>query len=81
MAIRGDEGGPTTEDEDGVRCAIRRQVPVVLVGNRDGASYAGWTKSEVEATDADLLDKAAAAAQAGLRPPSCSRPATRCATC
>ncbi|HEY5155310.1 MAG TPA: hypothetical protein VIJ47_11285 [Acidimicrobiales bacterium] len=66
MAVRGDEGGPTTEDEDGVRCAIRRNVPVVLVGNRDGASYAGWTKSEARETDVDLMDKTAEAAKAGF---------------
>ena len=68
MAIRGDEGGPTTEDEDGVRCAIRRQVPVMLVGNRDGASYAGWTKGEADPDDDDLLAKAAAAVEAGFDP-------------
>ncbi len=68
MAIRGDEGGPTTEDEDGVRCAIRRQVPVMLVGNRDGASYAGWTKAEADPDDTELLAKAAAAVQAGFDP-------------
>lgn len=66
LAVRGEHGGPTTEAEDGVRCAIRRRVPVVLVGSRDGASYAGWVTDAAEATDPDLLDRTADAARAGF---------------
>jgi hypothetical protein len=66
MAVRGDQGGPMTEDEGGVRCAIRRHVPVVLVGSRDGASYAGWTDRQVSTANDELVAEAVEAAHAGF---------------
>ncbi len=53
LSMRG-EGGPTTEMETGVRCAIRQHIPVMVIGNPAGASYAEWVSDVVEAGDPDL---------------------------
>ena len=66
VAARGADGGPTTEDEAGVRCAVQRRVPVVLVGNRAGASFAGWEATTSDGGPAELLDRVEWAARAGF---------------
>jgi len=66
LAVRGDGGGPTTERETGVRCALRQQVPLMVLGSSSGASYADWV-DEVVDMDVDALDeRVTALARAGL---------------
>jgi hypothetical protein len=45
--VRGPLGGTATEMEDGVRCAVRRGVPVTVVGPVDGASFEPWVTDVV----------------------------------
>jgi hypothetical protein len=66
VAVRGDAGGPSTERETGIRCALRQRVPVMVLGSSAGASYANWV-DEVAAMDGAALDEhVTALGQAGL---------------
>ncbi|HVN49801.1 MAG TPA: hypothetical protein VMT43_00130 [Acidimicrobiales bacterium] len=56
VAVRGDAGGPNTERETGIRCALRQRVPVMVLGSADGASYADWV-DEVTEMEAPALDQ------------------------
>ncbi len=56
MAVRG-SGGPSTESEAGVRCALRRRIPVMVVGRSEGAAYERWVAEVVDPLDARLGDR------------------------
>ena len=55
LAIRGPEGGPSTEHEAGIRCALRTRIPVMVVGSASGANYEPWVDEVVDMTT--LLDR------------------------
>lgn len=48
VAVRSRRGGPTTELEAGVACALRAGVPVALVGGGKGAGYVPWASVQTE---------------------------------
>ncbi len=68
VVARGPSGGPAAEEEAGVRCAVRRRIPVMVVGSAQGASFEGWTTDVVAPDDAQLVQRAVAAANLGLTP-------------
>lgn len=63
VLVRG-SGGPAgrSAGEDGVRCALRRQIPVVLAGDAEGSAYRDWAISTVPTGDQILSEVEAAAA-------------------
>ena len=72
VAVRPPEGGPVTDLEAGVGCALRLGVPVTLVGGGDGAGYLPLAAS-VATGVGDLLPAVEAAIELGrdrLRDPA-----------
>ncbi len=72
VAVRPPEGGPVTDLEAGVGCALRLGVPVTLVGGTDGAGYLPLVAS-VATGPGDLLPAVEAAVERGraqLREPA-----------
>ncbi|HZJ27086.1 MAG TPA: hypothetical protein VFF40_08780 [Acidimicrobiia bacterium] len=51
LTVRGDERWTTSELEDGVPCAIRSGVPLVVAGESGGSPYAPWTTATVHGDD------------------------------
>ena len=73
IAVRPPVGGPVTDLEAGVRCALRLGVPVTVVGGSDGASYLPWVASEAR-VPGDLIpaiEEAARQGRAQLSDPAC----------
>jgi hypothetical protein len=72
VAARGRAGGPDTEIEEGVRCAIRRGVPVTVLGSVDGASYRPWVTETSAHTDAlgSAVERAARRGWAAVTEPA-----------
>ncbi len=68
VVARGAAGGTAAEKEAGVRCAVRRRVPVMVVGSAQGASFDGWTTDVVAADHEHLVERAVAAAALSLVP-------------
>ena len=66
VAVRGDEGGPSTDRETGIRCALRQRVPVMVLGSADGATYADWVDEVAEMEVPALDDRVTELGQAGL---------------
>ena len=64
VAVRPPEGGPVTDLEAGVGCALRMGVPVTLVGGTDGAGYLPLVAS-VATGPGDLLPAVETAVQRG----------------
>lgn len=63
VLVRG-AGGPAgrSAGEDGVRCALRRQIPVVLAGEAEGSTYRDWAVSTVPQSEQVVGEVEAAAA-------------------
>jgi len=61
-------GGPSTEAETGMRCAIRQQIPVMVVGEAQGAGYADWVRATVAPDDPALDQRVTEVGRAGLEP-------------
>lgn len=61
VLVRTDLADTRTPREDGVRCALRRHVPLVLAGDVGGSPYADWA---TESTD-DIEELPAALERAG----------------
>jgi hypothetical protein len=66
LAVRGDAGGSTTDRETGVRCALRQQVPLMVLGNSSGASYVDWVDEVADMDVAALDERVTALGRAGL---------------
>ncbi len=64
VAVRSAAGGPVTDLEAGVGCAMRLGVPVTLVGGTDGAGYLPLVATVATGT-ADLLPAVADAVDLG----------------
>jgi hypothetical protein len=63
LVVRGELSPSLTAREDGVRCALRRHVPLVLAGVTDGSPYVGWATAMQEGVDevVGVVEDAAAA--------------------
>jgi len=57
VAVRDEWGGPTSDLEAGVRCSLRKVIPVMVVGNPTGASYRSWVDEVSEAGDVGLAER------------------------
>jgi len=66
VAVRGDAGGPSTDAETGIRCALRQRVPVMVLGSAEGASYADMVDEVAEMDSPALDDRVVALGRAGL---------------
>jgi hypothetical protein len=67
MAVRG-RGGPSTEAEAGIRCAIRRHIPVMVVGQPDGAAYEKLVDEVVDPDDSRLAERIEELGRSGMEP-------------
>ena len=56
LAVRGDAGGTGTDREGGVRCAMRKSIPVMVVGSTLGAGYGPSVDAVVDMQDAALAE-------------------------
>ncbi|MEZ5142608.1 MAG: hypothetical protein R2726_08855 [Acidimicrobiales bacterium] len=66
LVVRDGAGASAEAAEDGVRCALRRQVPLVVAGEPGGSALADWATVVTDAADA-LPDAVRQAAAAPLR--------------
>jgi hypothetical protein len=67
MAVRG-PGGASTESEAGVRCAIRRRIPVMVVGRPEGAVYEHRVDAVMDPLDPRLGDRVEELGRAAMEP-------------
>jgi hypothetical protein len=65
LTVRTEERWTTSELEDGVACAIRSHVPLVVAGATAGNPYQPWTTATVSVDD-EIVDVCAWAASAPL---------------
>jgi hypothetical protein len=66
VVIRREAGGEPVAGEDGVRCALRRYIPLVVAGDVSASPYVDWAAVVQEGTDG-LADAVTDAALAPLR--------------
>ncbi len=66
VAVRDEFGGPTSDREAGVRCSLRKVVPVMVVGNLAGASYRGWVDEVAASSDSGLAERVSALGAEGF---------------
>lgn len=66
VAVRDEFGGPTSDREAGVRCSLRKVIPVMVVGNLTGASYRGWVDEVATSSDPDLAQRVTALGNEGF---------------
>lgn len=66
LVVRGDLSPSLTAREDGVRCALRRHIPLVLAGTTEGSPYVGWATAVHEGVE-QITSAVEFAASAALR--------------
>ena len=63
VVVRGEPGDEPTAGEDGVRCALRRYIPLVVAGEVSRSPYTDWAAVVAPGTDSvvDAVDEAVSA--------------------
>lgn len=66
LVVRGDLSPSLTAREDGVRCALRRHIPLVVAGATEGSPYVDWAAAVHEGV-AEIVGTVEAVATAPLK--------------
>lgn len=66
LDVRGDGGPPDSDREAGVRCAMRRGVPVMVLGDAEGIDNSQWVAATLAMDDPGVEERLATIASDGF---------------